>query len=155
MDDNKGILVEKAPLLIGNYTAKELIDLGGVEVTQYLQDRGTEIRSGLAEVSVERPGKYFRALGEAYKEYGEDFDEARTCVLEESDDAEEMNQINDDLYAEIYDRLQIPKGDIDETHIFRLMDAWNGGLEQIVTGCWVPEVSVVLRESIRPISSAL
>jgi hypothetical protein len=51
-DDGKGLLIEKAPIRIGAYTIKELLDLGDVEGTQYLQDRGTEILSGLAEVSV-------------------------------------------------------------------------------------------------------
>jgi len=140
MDDNKGILIEKKPIRIGMYTIKELLDLGDVKGTQYLQDRVTEILSGLAEVSVERADKYFKALGEAYKEYDEYFCEARSFVLEESDDAEEMTKIDDDLYGEVYDRLQIPKDNPDETLIFWLAEAWDEGLEQIVTGYWVPEV---------------
>ena len=138
-DDGKGLLIEKAPIYIGAYTIKEIIAMDNIEGPTVLQDKVTEILSGLAEVSVERANKYFKALGEAYKEYDEDFCEARTFVMEESDDAEEMNKIDDDLYGEIYDRLQIPKDNPDETLIEYLSEAWDEGLEEIIVNSWVPE----------------
>ena len=50
-----------------------------------------------------------------------------------------MRQIDDDLYGEVYDRLQIPKENPNEKLIAYLTEAWDEGLEEIVRTQWLPE----------------
>ena len=94
--DPQALLAEE--LCIGMHTHKEIIEMGNIEGPAAIQKQVTNNLTGLAEVSVERARKHFKALGEAYKENDdEDFCEARSCVLEESDNAEEMTKIDGDL----------------------------------------------------------
>ena len=137
-DDGPVILLEliEMPVMIGTYTLEEIADLDNIEGPNVIQDRVTEILSGLAEVSVERADSYFKALGKAYSEnQEEDFCGSKDDVLED----DEMRQIDDDLYGEVYDRLQIPKENPNETLIEYLAEAWDEGLEQIIRTQWMPE----------------
>lgn len=137
-DDGPAILLElvQMPAMIGSYTLDQIAELDNIEGPSAIQDRVTEILSGLAEVRVERANKYFDAIGKAYKENGEeDFCEAKEVVLED----DEMRQIDDDLYGEVYDRLQIPKENPNEILIEYLSEAWDEGLEQIIVNSWVPD----------------
>lgn len=137
-DDGPAILLEliEMPAMIGIYTLEEVAELDNIEGPNVIQDRVTEILSGLAEVSVERANSYFKALGKAYSEnQEEDFCAAKDDVLED----DEMHQIDDDLYGEVYDRLQIPKENPNETLIEYLAEAWDEGLEQIIRTQWMPE----------------
>ena len=137
-DDGPAILLEiiEMPVMIGTYTLEEIAELDNIEGPNIIQDRVTEILSGLAEVSVERADSYFKALGKAYSEnQEEDFCGSKDDVLED----DEMRQIDDDLYGEVYDRLQIPKENPNEKLIAYLTEAWDEGLEEIVRTQWLPE----------------
>jgi hypothetical protein len=137
-DDGPAILLElvQMPAMIGSYTLDQVAELDNIEGPSAIQDRVTEILSGLSEVPVERANKYFDAIGKAYKKNGEeDFCEAKEEVLED----DEMRQIDDDLYGEVYDRLQIPKENPNEILIEYLSEAWDEGLEQIIVNLWVPD----------------
>lgn len=124
----------ETPVMVGIYTLEEVAELDDMEGPQALQEKVSEILSGLATVSVERADKYCEALGNAYTESGdEDFCSARDEVLED----DEMRKIDDDLYAEVYDRLQIPKDNPDETLIGYLSEAWDEALEETVLDNWV------------------
>ena len=137
-DDGPAILLEliEMPVMIGIYTLEEVAELDNIEGPNVIQDRVTEILSGLAEVSIERADSYFKALGKAYSEnQEEDFCGSKDDVLED----DEMRQIDDDLYGEVYDRLQIPKENPNEKLISYLAEAWDEGLEQIIRTQWMSE----------------
>ena len=113
------------------YSLEELATIEESDAVEALTQDVTYILTGLSEVSVERANKYFQALADKYKELDD-----MTEAVQECDEDEELRAINNDLYGEVYDRLEIPKDNPNETLIERLSEAWDDGLEQVVISNW-------------------
>ena len=104
---------------------------GGVA---YLKEKIWPILVEPFNVRPETYEPYFKALGKAYFDNDNDIEEAREAVWED----EAMNAIEDELYAEMCERLKVPDDPDDDLKII-LDEAWDEAVEQIVTDVYLPE----------------
>ena len=104
---------------------------GGVE---FLKEKIWPILVEPFYVPPEKYEPYFKALGKAYVDNDEDIEEAREAVWED----EAMNAIEDELYAEMCERLEVPDEPEDDLKVI-LDEAWDEAVEQIVTDVYLPE----------------
>ena len=104
---------------------------GGVA---YLKEKIWPILVEPFNVPPETYEPYFKALGKAYVDNDNDIEEAREAVWED----EAMNAIEDELYAEMCERLKVPDDPDDDLKII-LDEAWDDAVEQIVTDVYLPE----------------
>lgn len=112
---------------------REAIELGPVHGCELLQARISQVLSEPSEVPVEKYELYYKALGQAYIENEQEFLDGREEVLEQ----QEMASIDNALYEEMADRLQLPNEEGPWSEM--LVDAWDDALESVVTGSWLPE----------------
>ena len=111
---------------------KEAIELGPIDGCELLQARISQVLSEPAKVQPERYEAYYKALGESYVRNEDEFIEGREEVLE----IEEMVAIDNALYEEMADRLQLPNEEGPWSDM--LVDAWDEALESVVTCSWLP-----------------
>ena len=118
----------------GNELLREALELGWPEGSSLLQDKITTILAEPYNVPQQKYETYFKALGKAYVENEEDFAEGKESVLED----EAMNAIDDALYAEMCERLEVP--DPPEDDLLEIIsDAWDEAVEEIVLNVYLPE----------------
>ena len=97
---------------------------GGVA---YLKEKITTILSEPYNVPPEKYKPYLKALGKAFVDNDEAFTEAREVVWED----EAMEDVEDELYAEMCERLEVPDPPEDDLKVI-LDEAWDEAVEQIV-----------------------
>ncbi len=112
---------------------KEAVDLGPIDGCELLQAKISQVLSEPCTVPVAKYELYYKALGQAYVENEEEFLDGREEVLEEA----EMVSIDNALYEEMADRLQLPNEEGPWSDM--LVDAWDEALESVVTCSWLPE----------------
>ena len=119
---------EKIPEIL-----QEAIELGDIDGCELIKARISQILSEPVAVPQKRYETYYKALGRAYKANDDEFLDGREEVLED----EEMQSIDDDLYAEMADRMELPKEE--DEWVEMLVDAWDEALEIVVIPSYVPE----------------
>ncbi len=107
---------------------EEIVAMDNIAGPRALQDQVSYILTGLAIVPIDKAHAFYEALGKAWKENDEDYDEAVCVVLED----EEMGAIDDALWTEVCERLEIPIEEPNETLIDYLSEAYEDALEEVV-----------------------
>lgn len=100
----------------------------------FLKEKVWPIVSEPYNVPPEKYQPYFKSLGQAYIDNDEDIEEARAVVWED----EEMNSVEDELYAEMCERLEVPDEPDDDLKEI-LDEAWDESVEQIVKDVYLTE----------------
>ena len=100
----------------------------------FLKEKIWPIVSEPYNVPPENYEPYFKSLGQAFVDNDGDMAEARAVVWED----EAMNAVEDELYAEMCERLEVPNPPEDDLKEI-LDEAWDEAIEQIVTDVYLPE----------------